>query len=108
MPKIDRKFKDMVYYFVFQIPEGRVMTYGQLATLCGYPRPARAVGQIAHFGPIDLPWHRVVNKKGGLAATFSFGGLEGQRKLLEQEGIDIVDNRINNLEEYLWQPINYR
>lgn len=104
MTDLDSTFREKVYSFVSQIPEGRVMTYGQLAVLSGHPRAARIVGQIAHFGPIDLPWHRVVNKKGGLASTFSFGGLEGHRKLLEQEGIDIEDDNIRNIEKYIWQP----
>ncbi|MEK9196454.1 MAG: methylated-DNA--[protein]-cysteine S-methyltransferase [Patescibacteria group bacterium] len=100
----DSTFRDKVYGFVSQIPEGRVMTYGQLAVLSGHPRAARIVGQIAHFGPIDLPWHRVVNKKGGLARTFSFGGIEGHRKLLQQENIVIKDNTIEDIDRYIWQP----
>ncbi len=104
MTELDSTFKEQVYSFVSQIPEGRVMTYGQLAVLSGHPRAARIVGQIAHFGPIDLPWHRVVNKKGGLAVTFSFGGKEGHRKLLEQEGIVIKDNTIEDIDRYIWQP----
>ena len=64
---------ELVYEYVAQIPQGRVMTYGQLAALCGSPRAARIVGGIAHFGPEELPWHRVVNKQGGLAGAFHGG-----------------------------------
>ncbi|HET8671526.1 MAG TPA: MGMT family protein, partial [Candidatus Saccharimonadales bacterium] len=68
MPRVDADFKRQVYDLVAQIPEGRVMTYGQIAALCGAAWAAWEVGQIAHQGPDDLPWHRVVNKQGGLAA----------------------------------------
>lgn len=59
------QFKKRVEDIVAQIPKGNVMTYGQLAALCGNPRAARIVGGIAHFGDPNLPWHRVVNKHGG-------------------------------------------
>ena len=74
---------------VAQIPKGRVMTYGQIAALCGNARAARIVGGIAHFGPPELPWQRVVNKKGGLAAGY-YGGREGQKRDLEAEGIEVL------------------
>ena len=61
------QFSQDVYALVARIPKGRVMTYGQIAALCGSPRSARIVGQVAHWGPLDLPWQRVVNKRGGLA-----------------------------------------
>jgi methylated-DNA-protein-cysteine methyltransferase-like protein len=71
-------FRDRVEMVVRQIPRGRVMTYGQLAALCGNARAARIVGGIAHFGDPDLPWQRVVNKQGGLAAGYP-GGRQSHR-----------------------------
>jgi methylated-DNA-protein-cysteine methyltransferase related protein len=91
----DDSFKEQIYALVAQIPEGRLMTYGQIAALCGKPRGAWEVGQIAHFGPTELPWHRVVNKQGGLAVGWP-GGLGIQRGLLEAEGIEVdSDNRVD-------------
>ena len=52
------------------------MTYGQIAALCGNPRAARVVGGVAHFGDTSIPWQRVVNKNGGLAAGYP-GGKRG-------------------------------
>lgn len=79
------------------------MTYGQLAALCGHPGAARVVGQIAHFGPSDLPWQRVVNAKGGMAIGFWPDGPAGQARMLTEEGI-ILKNEKLNVEEYLWWP----
>ena len=64
------------------------MTYGQIAAICGNARAARIVGGIAHFGPPDLPWQRVVNKKGGLAAGF-YGGRQGHKQALETDGVKV-------------------
>lgn len=97
-------FKEQVYHYVAMIPRGQVMTYGQLAALAGHPRAARMVGQIAHWGPEDLPWHRVVNKQGGLAGAYTWGGREGQAELLREEGIEVDRNYQVNVGELLWYP----
>lgn len=102
--KLDSDFSRAVYDIVAKIPQGRVMTYGHIAVLCGRPRAARIVGQIAHFGPESIPWHRVVYKDGGLAAEYSFGGLEEQASALQSEGIKISDGKIESVEEYIWWP----
>jgi len=89
---------------VLLIPRGRVMTYGQIAALCGAAWAAWEVGQIAHLGPDNLPWHRVVNKQGGLAAGYTYGGRNGQKKALESEGIAVdADFRVDVV-ELLWKP----
>src|SRR4051812_33369308 len=73
--RVDEDFKNRVYGLVAQIPQGKVMTYGQIAVLCGAAWAAWEVGQLAHFGPTDLPWQRVVNKQGGLARGYVPDGL---------------------------------
>lgn len=78
------------------------MTYGQIAVMCGLPRGARIVGGVAHYGPLDLPWQRVVKKDGSLAEGYP-GGTEGHKKDLEAEGVEIVDYRVN-MEKHLWRP----
>lgn len=96
-------FKESVYEVVAQIPVGRVMTYGDIAALAGHAHAARQVGGLAHFGPIDLPWHRVVNRLGECASGY-YGGKEGHKQVLEQEGF-IVDNyRIIDFAERRWLP----
>jgi methylated-DNA-protein-cysteine methyltransferase-like protein len=96
-------FAEMVYAYVAQIPAGRLMTYGQLAALCGHPRAARMVGGIAHFGPEELPWHRVVNKRGGLAGGFPGGRSEHARRL-EAEGVAISEDMRADVDKLLWWP----
>ena len=94
-----------VYKLVAAIPSGRIMTYGQIAALLGSPRAARLVGQVAHWGPLDLPWQRVVHKDGSLARGYTTGGYEAHKRDLEAEGI-MVDHkfRVIDLEERLWWP----
>ncbi|MBI5357415.1 methylated-DNA--[protein]-cysteine S-methyltransferase [Candidatus Saccharibacteria bacterium] len=96
-------FKARVEAFVARIPKGRVMTYGQLAILCGNPRAARIVGGIAHFGDPELPWHRVVSKSGSLASGYP-GGKQSHKKVLEAEGVEINEHYQLDIEELLWRP----
>jgi methylated-DNA-protein-cysteine methyltransferase-like protein len=99
----DKDFKPRVFNLVASIPAGRVMTYGDIAALCGHAYAARVVGGLAHFGPTDLPWHRVVNRLGECASGY-YGGKEGHRQVLEAEGIHVKDYRIINFQERRWQP----
>lgn len=91
---------------VVLIPKGRVMTYGQIAALCGSPRAARIVGGIAHFGDPELPWHRVVNKKGGLASGYH-GGRRTQKEHLEAEGVRVLGEKDSfwvDVDDLIWWP----
>jgi len=103
MTRVDEHFKQRVYEIVAQIPKGKVMTYGQVASMAGASWAAWEVGQIAHTGPSDLPWQRVVNKQGGLARGYP-GGFEGHKKVLEAEGTAVDQDYRVNIEELLWQP----
>lgn len=96
-------FKARVHEIVAQIPKGKMMTYGQIATMAGSPRAARQVGQVAHWGNPDLPWHRVVNAQGGLARGYTDGGLEGHRRALEADGYEVADYRVA-IDELIWWP----
>lgn len=100
----NKDFRKLVYEYVALIPAGRVMTYGQLAALAGSPRAARMVGQIAHWGPEELPWHRVVNRHGGLAGAFTYGGREGQAERLRREGVEVDQDYKLNISTLLWIP----
>lgn len=107
MKRVDAEFKDRVYALVSRIPKGRVMTYGQVAALCGAPWAAWEVGQLAHFGPKELPWQRVVNKQGGLARAYTWGGLEGHKRALETDGIAVTAEFTVDMENLLWQPVDH-
>jgi methylated-DNA-protein-cysteine methyltransferase-like protein len=96
-------FRELVEELVSGIPKGRVMTYGQIAALCGHPLAARQVGGIAHFGEPNLPWQRVVNKKGGLASGYP-GGRAGHKTVLEQEGITVSEDYTVDVKELIWWP----
>jgi methylated-DNA-protein-cysteine methyltransferase related protein len=97
-------FREQVWALVAAIPRGRVMTYGQIAAICGSPRAARQVGQVAHWGPADLPWQRVVNKQGGLAGGYTTGGRQAHRLDLEAEGVFVSDDYTIDVASLLWWP----
>lgn len=85
------------------VPAGRVVTYGDIAGLAGQANASRVVGGIAHYGNPELPWHRLVNRFGGLAAGFH-GGRDTQQQLLEQEGVTCTNHIVNNFEKLRWRP----
>ncbi len=101
---IDSTFRDKVYELIAQVPAGKVTTYGDLAGLAGHANAPRIVGGIAHAGPVELPWHRLVNRFGGLAAGYH-GGREVQQQLLAAEGVTCTDFIVDNFKEHRWQPL---
>lgn len=103
MARVDADFATRVYEIVAQIPKGKITTYGQLAAAAGAAWAAWEVGQIAHTGPSDLPWQRVVNKQGGLARGYP-GGMAGHRRALESDGVKVDDEFRIRIGEYLWDP----
>lgn len=90
-----------IYEAVKLIPRGYVATYGQVAELAGDKKMARAVGNALHRNPDPeaIPCYRVVNAKGELAGEFAFGGAGAQAKLLEADGIQVIDGKID-LQKY--------
>ena len=90
-----------IYKTVMKIPYGKVATYGQIATLCGNPYYARAVGNALHKNPDpdNIPCYRVVNSKGELSGAFAFGGAERQEELLKADGIEVINGKVS-LKEY--------
>ncbi|QQS20372.1 MGMT family protein [Candidatus Saccharibacteria bacterium] len=96
-------FRERVESVVRQIPWGRVMTYGQIAALCGNARAARVVGGTAHFGDPDLPWQRVVNKSGGLASGYP-GGRRAHAEHLRREKVIVSEDMKVDVENLLWWP----
>jgi O-6-methylguanine DNA methyltransferase len=100
------KFNAQIYAIVQQIPKGRVTTYGQIAKLTRINSP-RVVGNALHHNPDPptIPCHRVVNAKGMLAKNFAFGGLVGQKKKLEHEGVEVKNGRVD-MEKFAWRLNN--
>ena len=98
-------FKSRVYEVVKRIPSGTVATYGQIAAYAGNPKAARAVGNALHVNPDPdhTPCYRVVNAQGKLTGAFAFGGINRQRELLEEDGIDVLNYYVD-LTEFQWQP----
>lgn len=88
-----------------EIPEGSVMTYGQIAELAGSRRASRQVVRILHAlsEAHGLPWHRVVNAKGEIAIKDDEARFM-QKLYLENEGIEIDDDNIVDLECYRFIP----
>jgi O-6-methylguanine DNA methyltransferase len=95
---------DRVYAIVKKIPKGKVATYGQIARLSGGLNP-RYIGNLLHDNPdpSTIPCHRIVNSLGKLASGFAFGGAREHKRRLEEEGVDVVDWRVN-LSAYQWIP----
>ena len=86
-----------IYEAVRRIPKGKVATYGQVAEMAGDKKMARAVGNALHKNPDpdNIPCFRVVNSKGELAGEFAFGGSGAQAKLLQAEGVEVVDGKVD-------------
>lgn len=95
---------ELIYKYVKQIPKGKVATYGQIAFLCGNKRLSRVVGYALHVNPEPyvIPCHRVVNKLGKVSPAFAFGGENMQIQLLRNEGVEVSDDGIVDLDKFLW------
>ena len=99
-------FFESVYAVVRLIPAGRVSSYGAIAEFLGSKQSARMVGWAmnqAHALP-DVPAHRVVNRKGLLTGKHHFATPDQMQKLLEKEGIRVLDNQIQDFEKIFWNP----
>jgi methylated-DNA-protein-cysteine methyltransferase related protein len=99
---VDSNFRRKVYEVMERLPSDKVTTYGDVAAMAGSAYASRVVGGIAHFGDPSLPWHRLVNRFGGLASAFP-GGREVQEQLLFQDNITCTDFIIDNFKELRWK-----
>ena len=96
--------KQKVYDYLKNIPKGKVVTYGQIAEYLGNKKLARIVGNILHVNPdpISQPCYKVVNSKGELSHNFGDGGIDEQKKRLENDGIEVIDYQVD-LNRYQWK-----
>ncbi len=98
-------FFEKVYVVVRQIPFGKVTSYGAIANYLGAKGSARLVGYAMNNSHNkEVPAHRVVNRKGLLTGKHHFEGTNLMQQLLESEGILVVDNQIQDLENVFWEP----
>ena len=97
-------FKQKVEQLMAQVPAGKVTTYGDLAALAGHPYASRVVGGMAHYGNPGLPWHRLVNRFGGLASGYH-GGRRAQAEHLVAEGVTCTEDRVDNFKDIRWRPL---
>ena len=88
-----KPFTAEVVRILKEIPEGRVVTYGQVARMAGSPRAARQVVRILHTMSEKhaLPWHRVVNMRGEIVVPGD-DSREFQRMLLRGEGVVFLED----------------
>lgn len=86
-----------VYLTMAQIPPGKVISYGELASLAGLGRAARWVGRLMSQLPDDtrLPWHRVIGAGGRLSLPAGSVAGHEQRERLRAEGVTIVNGRVD-------------
>ena len=102
-------FFQQVYVVVRLIPQGRVSSYGAIGRYLGAPQSARMVGWAMNAAHQDatIPAHRVVNRVGLLTGKHHFQGSQLMQQLLENEGIVVIENQIQDFEKHLWDPIHY-
>lgn len=93
----NENFFNQVYEAVKLIPKGKVSTYGEIARFLGKPHYARQVGWALHKNPapIKVPCHRVVFSDGNLSSAFAFGGANEQYRLLADEGVIFIADKVD-------------
>lgn len=98
-------FFEKVYQITRKIPHGRVTSYGAIAKYLGAAKSARMVGYAMNSSAEkDVPAHRVVNRKGLLTGKHHFEGTNLMQQLLENEGIEVIENQIQNFDKVFWDP----
>ena len=110
-PSEQAKFREIVWEIVRQIPEGKVATYGQIATMIPVSKSmdpkdyaawsARWVGSAMAACPEDVPWQRVINSQGKISLRPG-AGADQQRNLLEAEGVVFDQRGRVNLQVFAW------
>lgn len=102
----EESFYDKVYEVVRRIPEGRVTSYGAIAEFLGRKGSARMVGWAMNnaHSHSNVPAHRVVNRNGLLTGKHHFRPPGLMQQLLENEGIVVIDDQIQNFEKVFWKP----
>jgi len=101
-------FFEKVYEVVCLIPYGKITTYGAIALYLGTKGSARMVGWAmnkSHTYRKPIPAHRVVNRNGLLTGKHHFDGSFVMKELLENEGVEVIDDKVKNFNKYFWDPL---
>lgn len=93
-----------IYAITKLIPEGRVTSYGAIATVLEQKRRVRMVGWAMNQCPEDIPAHRVLNRNGVLTGRAAFGENK-MVELLRAEGIEVANNKVVNFKNLFWDPL---
>jgi methylated-DNA-protein-cysteine methyltransferase-like protein len=104
---VNNDFFEQVYAVVKLIPNSRVTSYGAIASYLGTARSSRMVGWAmnhSHHLPEKIPAHRVVNRNGLLTGKHHFNTSDEMQQLLEQEGIQVMNDQIINFDKHFWDP----
>ncbi|MEQ1759336.1 MAG: MGMT family protein [Vicinamibacterales bacterium] len=98
---MNRSFRARVLAVVRRIPRGRVATYGDVAEIAGFPRAARAVGNIVRgCDDPSVPCHRVIAAGGALGGFGRWPQLKAER--LRAEGVTVVERRVRGFAALRW------
>ena len=99
------EFESRVKKAIKAIPPGKVAIYSQIAALAGNYKAARQVARVLHASSDKdrLPWHRVINSRGGISLPCG-RGFEEQKRLLKKEGVNVDRFGRIDLKTYLWEP----
>lgn len=100
-------FYERVFEVTRRIPFGKVTSYGAIAKFLGSPQSARMVGWALNKSELHkkpVPAHRVVNRNGLLTGKNHFANRNTMIELLENEGIEVKNNKIVNLKDVFWHP----
>jgi methylated-DNA-protein-cysteine methyltransferase related protein len=100
-------FFERVYEVVRKVPKGRVTTYGHIAAFLGEKSAARMVGwamNASHHAHPPVPAHRVINRKGLLTGKHHFQLPDLMQKMLENEDIKVIDDKVVEFDRLLWIP----
>ena len=108
-PPNPQAYHEQVWHLARLVPPGKVVTYGQIAQMLPLPGGVelqeykafgpRWVGEAMAACPDDVPWQRVINSQGKISLR---PGAERQRRLLEEEGILFVKDKVD-LKAYQWR-----
>lgn len=100
-------FEQSVLDIVRKIPQGKVMSYGQIAKCIGAPKASREIGWTMHSlgGIPNFPWWRVLNSKGTITIKEKWdSGPADQQHLLEAEGIEFNGKSKLDMIRYQYHP----
>lgn len=105
--KDQSSFFEKVFEVVKLIPQGRATSYGAIAKFLGTPRSSRMVGyamNASHSHHEFIPAHRVVNRNGMLTGKHHFPDPHIMEDMLNSEGINVIDDQIENFNDIFWDP----